>query len=95
MTAQSILPTLSYKRPYWTQEIPADNPRGVYRVSPEGKVSKVAGDLKQPNGIIGDAKNRQLYVADIGDGKNVSLPGSMHPGNSPIGLCFARGEVMG
>ncbi|MAI34959.1 MAG: gluconolactonase [Planctomycetaceae bacterium TMED240] len=58
-----------YKRPYWTQVIPADNPRGVYRVSPEGKVSKVVGDLKQPNGIIGDAKNRQLYVADIGDGK--------------------------
>ena len=58
-----------YKRSYWTQVIPADNPRGVYRVSPDGKVSKVIGDLKQPNGIIGDAKNRQLYVADIGDGK--------------------------
>lgn len=58
-----------YKRPYWTQVIPTDNPRGVYRVSPEGKVSKVVGDLKQPNGIIGDAQNRQLYVADIGDGK--------------------------
>ncbi|MAI70643.1 MAG: gluconolactonase [Rhodopirellula sp.] len=58
-----------YKRPYWTQVIPEDNPRGVYRVSPEGVVSKVVGDLKQPNGIIGDAKNRQLYIADIGDGK--------------------------
>ena len=58
-----------YKRPYWNQVIPADNPRGVYRVSPDGKVSKVVSDLKQPNGIIGDAKNRQLYVADIGDGK--------------------------
>lgn len=58
-----------YKRPYWTQVIPEDNPRGVYRVSPDGEVSKVVGDLKQPNGIIGDAKNRQLYVADIGDGK--------------------------
>jgi gluconolactonase len=58
-----------YQRPYWTQVIPADNPRGVYRVSPEGKVSKVVADLKQPNGIIGDAENRQLYVADIGDRK--------------------------
>lgn len=58
-----------YKRPYWTQVIPDDNPRGVYRVSLDGKVSKVAGDLKQPNGIIGDPTNRQLYVADIGDGK--------------------------
>ena len=26
-------------------------------------------DLKQPNGIIGDAENRQIYVADIGAGK--------------------------
>ncbi|MDB4506172.1 SMP-30/gluconolactonase/LRE family protein [bacterium] len=58
-----------YKRPYWTQIIPAGNPRGVYRVSPEGKVSKVVADLKQPNGIIGDAENRHVYVADIGDGK--------------------------
>lgn len=58
-----------YKRPYWTQVIPADNPRGVYRVTPEGKLFQVAGNLKQPNGIIGDAENRHLYVADIGAGK--------------------------
>ncbi|MDE0863673.1 MAG: SMP-30/gluconolactonase/LRE family protein [Rubripirellula sp.] len=58
-----------YKRPYWTQVIPPDNPRGVYRVTPDGKLSQVAVDLKQPNGIIGDAENRHLYVADIGDKK--------------------------
>lgn len=57
-----------YKRPYWTHEIPADNPRGVYRLSPDGALTKVAAELKQPNGIIGDAENRTLYVADIGAG---------------------------
>lgn len=58
-----------YKRPYWKQVIPSENPRGVYRVSPEGKLSRLVADLKQPNGIIGDAENRQIYIADIGDGK--------------------------
>ena len=58
-----------YKRPYWKQVIPEKNPRGVYRVSPQGRLSKLVSDLKQPNGIIGDAENRQIYVADIGAGK--------------------------
>jgi gluconolactonase len=58
-----------YKRPYWTQEIADDHPRGVYRVTHDGQVTQVAGDLLQPNGIIGDPKQRILYVADISDGK--------------------------
>lgn len=58
-----------YKRPYWKHEIPEDNPRGVYRVSPEGKLEKVAEGFKQPNGIIGDAENQTVYVADIGGKK--------------------------
>lgn len=58
-----------YKRPYWKQTIPQDNPRGVYRLAKNGVVTRVAGDLIQPNGIIGDAKNRHLFVADIGDKK--------------------------
>ncbi len=58
-----------YKRPYWKHEIPADNPRGVYRVSPEGKIEKVADGFKQPNGIIGDTENETVYVADIGGKK--------------------------
>lgn len=54
-----------YKRPYWTQTIPEDQPRGVYRVSLEGKISQVIDDLVQPNGIVGDAAKRLLFVADI------------------------------
>ncbi|TWU55354.1 SMP-30/gluconolactonase/LRE family protein [Rubripirellula reticaptiva] len=58
-----------YKRPYWTHTIPDDNPRGVYRLSTDGTLTRIADDLVQPNGIIGDVKNRTLYVADIGDKK--------------------------
>lgn len=58
-----------YKRPYWKHSIPDDNPRGVYRVTNDGKMTRVADGLKQPNGIIGDLEKRILYVADIGDGK--------------------------
>ena len=29
----------------------------------------VADDLKQPNGIVGTADGKTLYIADIGDGK--------------------------
>ena len=59
-----------YKRPYWTQTISEDSPRGVYRRAPDGKIEKVANNFKQPNGIIGDAEQQKLYVADIG-GKKV------------------------
>ncbi|MDV6032261.1 MAG: SMP-30/gluconolactonase/LRE family protein [Phycisphaera sp. RhM] len=63
-----------YKRPYWTQEIPADSPRGVYRLAPDGTLSQVAGDFTQPNGIIGDDENKVLYVADIGARKTYKFP---------------------
>jgi gluconolactonase len=58
-----------YKRPYWKHTIPSDNPRGVYRLSTDGEVTQVVDDLVQPNGIIGDSENRQLWIADIGDKK--------------------------
>lgn len=54
-----------YKRPYWTQPFEGNHPRGVYRLAPDATVSQVAGDLVQPNGIIGDADKRLLWVADI------------------------------
>jgi gluconolactonase len=54
-----------YKRPYWTQTFDDDHPRGVYRRDQDGQVVQVAGDLVQPNGIVGDASKRILYVADI------------------------------
>lgn len=60
-----------YKRPYWTHKNPAPElPRQVYRLEKGSERPVVAAtDFKQPNGIIGDAKNRLVYIADIGDKK--------------------------
>ena len=60
-----------YKRPYWKRD-PAMQPKGqyVYHARTDGKGLRiVADDLKQPNGIVGTADGKTLYVADIGDGK--------------------------
>ncbi len=60
-----------YKRPYWTHEDQTPQlPRQVYRLDVGSKQPVVAAsDFKQPNGIVGDAKKRIVYVADIGDKK--------------------------
>lgn len=60
-----------YKRPYWKRD-PAMQQDGqhVYFMTPDRKtVTRVATDLKQPNGIIGTPDGKTLYVADIGAGK--------------------------
>ncbi|WOK08184.1 SMP-30/gluconolactonase/LRE family protein [Imperialibacter roseus] len=60
-----------YKRDYWTRD-PAMQQDGqhVYYLSPGGKtLTRVAEDLKQPNGIVGTTNGKTLYVADIGDRK--------------------------
>src|SRR5436190_16536878 len=60
-----------YKRPYWKRD-PAMQQDGqhVYYLSSDRKtVTRVATDLKQPNGIIGTPDGTTLYVADIGAGK--------------------------
>jgi gluconolactonase len=60
-----------YKRPYWKRD-PAMQQDGqhVYYLSPDRKsLSRVAADLKQPNGIIGTPDGKTLYVADIGAGR--------------------------
>jgi len=56
-----------YKRSYWTRD-PAMQQDGqhVYFLSPDRKtVTRVTGDLQQPNGIIGTPDGKMLYVADI------------------------------
>jgi gluconolactonase len=58
-----------YKRPYWTQSFEDDHPRGVYRHDEDGQVVQVIDDLLQPNGIVGDASRRTLFVADINAGR--------------------------
>ncbi|MEH6681475.1 MAG: SMP-30/gluconolactonase/LRE family protein [Sediminicola sp.] len=62
-----------YKRDYWThteKEIEAER---VYYLSPDRKkLSIVADDFVQPNGIVGSADGKTLYIADIGDKKTYS-----------------------
>lgn len=58
-----------YKRSYWKRGAQEQDKRGVYFVSPEGKLARVDGDYKQPNGIIGTPDGKTLYCADIGAGK--------------------------
>ena len=59
-----------YQRDYWAHtEKEIDNER-VYYLSPDRKkLTPVITDLVQPNGIVGTADGKQLYVADIGDKK--------------------------
>lgn len=59
-----------YRRDYWTnkeQEIKEEN---VYYL-PKGATQPiiVASDLVKPNGIVGSADGKYLFVADIGDNK--------------------------
>ncbi len=57
-----------YKRNYWKRD-PAMQQDGqhVYFMAPDRQtVTRVAADLKQPNGIIGTPDGKTLYVADIG-----------------------------
>jgi gluconolactonase len=58
-----------YKRPYWTRGPAEQDVQGVYYLSPDRKtLTRVVGDMKQPNGIIGTPDGKTLYVADIGAG---------------------------
>ena len=59
-----------YKRPYWNRGPGEQGGEHVYFMSSDRKtVTRVISDLKQPNGIIGSANGRTLYVSDIGAGK--------------------------
>ena len=60
-----------YKRPYWERKDDKPQlPQRVYRLTGDYKTLTVAADdFRQPNGIVGDAEKRLLFVADIGAGK--------------------------
>jgi gluconolactonase len=59
-----------YKRPYWNRGDREQDGQHVYFLKKGSKeATRVVSDLKQPNGIVGNAKGDRLYVADIGDGK--------------------------
>jgi len=55
-----------YKRPYWNRGPSEQDGQCVYLLSPDRKkLTRVAGDLEQPNGVIGTPDGKTLYVADI------------------------------
>jgi len=57
-----------YQRPWWEHQKPAQPKQSVYKVDRNGSNLVCVDDaLVQPNGIIGDATRRILYVADIKD----------------------------
>lgn len=63
-----------YARDYWNRT-PEMQQQGeyVYCFNPQTRTTtRVATDLKKPNGIIGTPDGKRLYVADIGDGKTYS-----------------------
>jgi gluconolactonase len=56
-----------YRRDYWKRGSVEQDGQHVYYLAPDHKtVTRVATDLEQPNGIIGTADGKLLYVADIG-----------------------------
>ncbi len=59
-----------YQRPWWQhQKMPQEGQHVYYFPPDRKKPQRVVDDLKQPNGIIGKADGKTLYVADIGDRK--------------------------
>lgn len=58
-----------YQREYWTRKTPEIKKQNVYYLQ-NGKAAVIVdSNLVQPNGIIGSADGKYLYVADIGDNK--------------------------
>jgi gluconolactonase len=59
-----------YHRKWWDENRGEEQDvRGVYYLSPNGEITQVIDDYKQPNGLIGTPDGKILYVADINDGK--------------------------
>lgn len=63
-----------YQRPYWQRTEAELNKKRVYYISPDlSTVTIAAENFVQPNGIIGSADGKTLYIADIGDQKTFSF----------------------
>ncbi len=59
-----------YRRNYWKRGDKEQDGEHVYLFDPaRSMLVRVATDLVRPNGIVGSADGRILYVADIGAGK--------------------------
>ena len=56
-----------YKRDYWKRGATEQDQEAVYHLAPDLKtLTRVVGDMKQPNGIIGTPDGKMLYISDIG-----------------------------
>lgn len=63
-----------YQRDWWTRTKPDIEEQRLYYLSPDGSKLSIAADtFVKPNGIIGSADGKTLYVADIGDSKTYSF----------------------
>lgn len=59
-----------YQRDYWTRTEADLDTKDVYYLSPDRQTLTVAAtEFVQPNGIVGSADGKTLYIADIGDKK--------------------------
>lgn len=59
-----------YPRDYWKRDEKEIEAEAVYYLAPGAKRAKrVADELEKPNGLIGSADGKKLYVADIGADK--------------------------
>jgi gluconolactonase len=71
-----------YQRGYWERgHKQLQDVQGVYYLNSAGMLSRVIGDLEQPNGIVGTRDGRYLYVSDIRAGTtwkyNINSDGSL------------------
>ena len=71
-----------YKRPYWTHSEKEIQEENVYYLTPDYQTLRIAAtDFVRPNGIIGTADGKKLFVADINAGKtyvyNIQADGSL------------------
>lgn len=63
-----------YKRDYWTRTEKEIDQENVYYLLPDKKKLVVAAtDFVRPNGIVGSADGKKLYVADINANKTYSF----------------------
>jgi len=62
-----------YKREYWSRTEKEIEKENVYYLSPDKNLTIAATDFVRPNGIVGSADGKILYVADINDRKTYSF----------------------
>jgi gluconolactonase len=59
-----------YKRSWWDHDTMPQAIQAVYYLAPDHKtITRVISDLEQPNGIVGTADAKTLFVADIAGNK--------------------------